>query len=138
LWDPYLNDWLDDYLSRKASTLRGRAGVDRYARYFGEAPETRGKSMRDLATRDFERYRERRRGSGADGAKRKRRGAGESTINKELSFARAVFNDFVEALEDRGEAPIPNPVRRRLFYPEPAGRVRYLSDAEERRLRDAL
>ena len=43
-----------------------------------------------------------------------------------------------EALEDRGEAPIPNPVRRRLFYPEPAGRVRYLSDAEDRRLRDAL
>jgi integrase len=137
-WDPSLGDWLDDYLARKASTLRGREGVERYARYFREAPETRGKTMRDLATRDFERYRERRRGKGADGAKRKRRGAGESTINKELSFARAVFNDFIEALEDRGEAPIPNPVRRRLFYPEPAGRVRYLSDAEERRLRDAL
>lgn len=54
--------------------------------------------------------------------------------NRELGFARAVFNDFREALEDRKQAPIANPVRSRLFAPEPAGRTRYLSEDEEQRL----
>ena len=64
--------------------------------------------------------------------------ASASTVNKELSFARAVFNDFMEALEDKGVPPISNPVRTRLFAPEPPGRTRYLSEREEERLRTAI
>ena len=64
--------------------------------------------------------------------------AAASTVNKELSFARAVFNDFIEALEDRGVPPITNPVRTRLFAPEPPGRTRYLKEREEERLRTAI
>src|SRR5207245_2150163 len=94
--------------------------------------------MRALTTHDFERYRERRRADAAHGAKRKRGPASISTVNKELSFARAVFNDFIEALEDANEPPISNPVRSRLFAPEPGGRTRYLDADEEDRLRAAL
>jgi hypothetical protein len=103
-----------------------------------QAPETVSKTMRALTSADFERYRERRRREGEIGARRARRGAGEITVNKELSFMRAVFNDFIAELEEKGEAPIPNPVRKRLFYEEPKDRNRYLKDDEERRLREVF
>jgi integrase len=130
-WDPTFAERIADYLARRRSTLRDPAGADRYARYWCEAPETAGKTMRALTTQDFERYRERRRTGAAPGAKRKRGPASVITVNKELSFARAVFNDFREALEDRKQPPIANPVRSRLFAPEPPGRTRYLSEDEE-------
>jgi len=57
---------------------------------------------------------------------------------KELSFARAVFNDFIEALEDRRQPPIANPVRSRVFLSEAAPRTRYLSDDEEEKLRQEM
>jgi len=145
-WDPVFAAWRDekltgyvaDYLARKGSTLVDLAGAERFARYFAEAPETKGKMMRTLTTQDFERYRERRRQGGAVGVKRQRGAGSVSTLNKELSFARAVLYDFIEALEDRKEPPIPNPVRTRLFTTEPAGRTRYLTDDEETRLCAAL
>jgi integrase len=133
-WDPTFAERIADYLARRRSTLRDPAGADRYARYWREAPETAGKTMRALATQDFERYRERRRSGAAPGSKRKRGPASVITVNKELSFARAVFNDFREAVEDRKQPPIANPVRSRLFAPEPPGRTRYLSEDEEQRL----
>lgn len=133
-WDPPFAERLGDYLARRRSTLRDPEGAARYGRYWREAPETAGKTMRQLTTEDFERYRERRRKESAVGAKRKRGGAAASTLNRELSFARAVFNDFLEALEDRKQAPIASPLRSRLFAPEPPGRTRYLSEEEEQRL----
>jgi integrase len=139
---PTLTGYVADYLARKGSTLEDLGGQQRYARYFAEAPETKGKTMRQLTRQDFERYRERRRLTGAPGARRKRGAGGVSTVNKELSFARKVFYDFIAALEERRESPIPNPARhsqaRPLHAPEPEGRVRYLSEAEEARLRRAL
>ena len=137
-WDPPFADRIADYLARKRSTLADPSTAERYGRYFREAPETRGKTMRELVTQDFERYRERRRKAGAVAARRKRGAASLATVNKELSFARAVFYDFIEAMEDKGLAPIPNPVRTRLFAPEAPGRTRYLKEDEERRLRAAL
>jgi integrase len=137
-WSPPFAEYINDYLSRRRSTLRDPSGAERYGRYWCEAPETAGKRMRELTTQDFERYRERRRGRGAPGARRQRRGASASTLNKELSFARAVFNDFIEALQQRQEPPMFNPVRKRLFEPEAATRTRYLSDDEETRLREAM
>ena len=123
---------MEDYLSRKASLLRDGAGARRYARYFREAPETQGKTMRALTTEDFERYRERRLRERAHGARRKRGAASPTTVNKELSFARAVFYDFMEALEDRGLPPIANPLRTRLFLPEPAPRPETFEQLGER------
>jgi len=137
-WDPPFASWIADYLARRTSTLRDPGGAERYGRDLRDAPELRGKTMRALTAHDFERYRERRRRGGAPGARRRRGGASASTVNKELSFARAVCNDFIEALEDQGGAPIGNPVRTRLFAAEPAGRTRYLTEAEEERLRGAI
>jgi hypothetical protein len=117
LWDEPLGKRVADYLTRRVRTLRDPVGAERYGRYLRDAPELRGKTMRGLTTQDFERYRERRRHEAAPGARRRRAGASASTVNKELSFARAVFNDFIEALEDKGLLPISNPVRTRLFAP---------------------
>jgi len=136
--DPIFADHATDYLARKRSALRDPAGAERYARWFREAPETRGKAMRQITSRDFERYRDRRLLGGAIGAKRRRGPASPTTVNKELSFARAVFNDFIDGLEERDVPPIANPVRRRLFASETAHRTRYLSAEEEDRLRDAF
>ena len=44
--DPIFADHATDYLARKRSALRDPAGAERYARWFREAPETRGKAMR--------------------------------------------------------------------------------------------
>ena len=144
-WDPLFSDYIDDYVARRRSTVRDPSGAGRYARYWKEAPETQDKSMRQLTVEDFERYRERRRQGGAIGAQRARGGASPSTTNKELSFARAVFNDFVASLEARGLPPIANPVRnrkdRRLFADEAPTRTRWLGqsgDDEEARLRAEL
>ena len=137
-WDTPLEERIADYLARRMSTLRDPVGAERYGRYLREAPELRGKTMRGLTTQDFERYRERRRHDSAPGARRRLTGASASTVNKELSFARAVFNDFIEALEDKGLPPISNPVRTRLFAPEPPGRIRYLTEREEERLHVAI
>jgi integrase len=143
-WNPLFADYIDDYVARRSSTLRDPSGSGRYARYWKEAPETRGKTMRQLSVEDFERYRERRRQGGAIGAQRARGGASPSTTNKELSFARAVFNDFIASLEARGLLPNANPVRNRKAASLPTRRrlgPRWFGqsgDDEEARLRAEL
>jgi len=53
-----------------------------------------------------------------------------ATVNRELSFLRRVFNvALANGLVER------NPVKAVKFFDEPSGRVRYLSDEEEARLR---
>jgi hypothetical protein len=74
-WDPPFSVRIGDYLERRRSTLRDPEGAARYGRYWREAPETAGKTMRQLSTEDFERYRERRRRESPVGARRKRGGA---------------------------------------------------------------
>jgi integrase len=142
-----LTGYVADYLARNESTLVDVDTARRYARYFAEAPETKGKTMRALTPQDGQKYRERRRQEGAPGARRRRRPAAVGTTNKELSFARAVYCDWIGACEDRGVPAKPNPFRQRrrdhsdrnkLFQPEPAARTRYLSYREEDRLREAI
>ena len=139
-WDPLFEDQTNDYLRRRASTLVDQEGARRYARWWKEAPETRGKTMRQLTRALAQHYRERRCKEGAPGAKRKRAGASPSTINKELAFARAVYYDFLDQLEElkperRGSIP-PNPFasrgrrKQKLYYAEPM-RVRYLGSNGE-------
>ena len=138
IWNPMFSDFVTDYLQRTASTRVDDVGAERYARFFREAPETQGKRMRDLARQDFERYRERRLHQGeAPGCKRRRGPVSTTTVNKELRAAHAWFCDFIATLEDRGEEPIPNPVRR-LSLPEPTHRTRFLTDEEEARLHHTM
>jgi hypothetical protein len=49
--DPLFADHVADYLARKRSALLDLAGADRYARCFRNAPDTKGKSMRQLLLR---------------------------------------------------------------------------------------
>jgi integrase len=131
VWNPLFSEHVQDYLARTASTRIDARGAQRYARFFREAPETKGKRMRDLARHDFERYRERRLQHGdAPGCLRQRGAVSATTVNKELRFAHAVFVDFLAALVGRRDEPIPNPLWH-LSLPEPKHRTRFLCDDEE-------
>src|SRR4029077_8433162 len=63
-------------------------------------------------------------------ASRRRSEVEPATVNRELSFLRRVFN---VALDNGLVAR--NPVKSVKFFPEPSGRVRYLSEDEEAKLR---
>jgi integrase len=137
---PLLADWIADYLPRTASTRRDTAGATRYAYLWTPAPETAGKTMAEVTTTALETYRERRRAEGGGTGRRRSGKVGATTVNKELSFLRAVFNDYLRAQEEADPtASLPaNPVRKRLFLAEPTHRVRYLLDDEQDALQAAL
>ena len=137
---PLLADWIEDYLARTASTRRDTRGTARYAYVWTHAPETCGKTMAEVTTVMLERYRERRRHAGGGTPRRRSPKVGATTVNKELSFLRAVFNDYLAAQEEADPtATLPaNPVRNRLFLEEPAHRTRYLAEDEQERLQAAL
>src|SRR5262249_29511712 len=135
-----LADWITDYLRRTASTRRDTSGVARYAYLWTHAPETAGKTMAEVTTTALETYRERRRATGGGTSRRCCRKVSATTVNKELSFLRAVFNDYLAGREEADPtAAVPaNPVRKRLFLREPEHRTRYLSDAEQAELQATL
>jgi integrase len=139
---PLLADWITDYLARTASTRRDRAGAARYAALWTHAPETAGKTMAEVTTTALEAYRERRRATGGGTGRRRCGKVSATTVNKELSFLRAVFNDYLAAQEEAdptAAVPVPvNPVRKRLFLDEPVHRTRYLLDAEQDTLQATL
>lgn len=56
-----------------------------------------------------------------------------ATVNRELAFLRRLFN-----VAKRNKLVTDNPVEADHFYDEPEGRVRFLSDEEELRLRGEL
>src|SRR5262245_53946374 len=116
-------------MARKGSTKLDPKGAARYARYWSDAPETKGKALREIQPHDIERYRERRRTECAGGA----------TINREMSFLRALYNDKIASVQrQRPALPLMTPVLPEHCYPENTGRVRVLSDDEEARLRAEL
>lgn len=144
-WNPTWKERVKDYAARHRKLVRDPETINRYERDLSQAPELCNEKMRSLSREHFENYRARRRSEGSPGARRKRRGASIATVNKELSFARAVFYDFLAALEARGEAPIAHPLATRgrsdrpsMFIREPQRPARWLSKAEEARLRTAL
>src|SRR5262249_14743226 len=91
------------------------------------APETAGKTMAEVTTTALETYRERRRATGGGTSRRCCGKVSATTVNKELSFLRAVFNDYLAGREeaDPTAAGPANPVRRRLFLGSPEHRPRY-------------
>lgn len=136
-WDPTFAEHVNDYVERNRSRFVDIGNAERLARYLTHAPEFVGKTMRELSRSDAQHYRERRLREGAPGAKRRRGGGSDSTVSKELSFARASFNDFLGLLEDKRLDPIPNPFtsRRRdgkkLYAPESPSRDRHLGSYGE-------
>ena len=123
--DEPLVDAIRDYMARKGSKKIDAKGAARYARCWTEAPETKGKTLREVQPHDVERYRERRRAEGVTGA----------TVNRELTFLRALYNDTLAAVQrERNPIPLMTPVLAEHFAPEQTGRVRFLADDEERRL----
>jgi len=136
---PLLADWITNYLARTASTRRDTVGATRYAYVWTHAPETAGKTMAEVTTTALETYRERRRATGGGTSRRCCGTVSATTVNKELSFLRAVFNDYLAAQEeDPTAAVLANPIRKRLFLDEPVHRTRYLSDAEQTELEATL
>jgi integrase len=156
IWDPPFADVLDQYV-REAHVVDGD-GYKRYATYWTEAPETKGKTCRQIFKADARAYRKRRQTEGAPGAKRNRGGGSIATLNKELRFACGAYNEFIAQVEERNERataqgrtpePIPSnpfassPGRHRrqkeaLYEPEPETLGRSLSISEARSLFAAL
>lgn len=121
--DVLLADAIDEYLARKKSKLRAYGDWERIGECWKKAPETKAKTLRQVASRDVEHYRERRRAEGA----------AEGTCNRHLTLLRAVYN--LAIADGKAEA---NPVVSGLFFKETNQRVRYLSDDEETRLREKM
>ena len=156
VWDPPFAEFLDDYVNRTG--VIDRDGAERFVRYWKQAPETKGKTMREILRRDARAYRARRRLEGAPGARRKRGAGSGSTLNKELSFARGAYYDFIAQVEERNEEahlkgrasePVPaNPFassrsqhrrrQERLYEPEDFTRDRHLGEREVEPLFAAL
>jgi site-specific recombinase XerD len=116
-----LAEMIDDYLAR----IEGkRAWFDHYERY-GRLWKAafKGKTLREILPGDVERHT----------AKRRREGLAPASINRELAFLRRLFNVAI----DDGKVD-KNPVRKHLFAKENNQRVRYLTDDEEARLREAI
>lgn len=66
-------------------------------------------------------------------ATRRRQEVAPATVNRELSFLRRIFNVAIaNGLVEK------NPVKQINFYREPSGRVRWLTDEEEARLRQEI
>jgi integrase len=134
VYDPSWADCIDEHV--KTLGVVDLVSVARYARDWKNAPETKGKTIRQLKRADALTYKQRRLSAGAPGAKRKRVGASPTTVNKELSFARGVVNYFNEELEERNQPPIANVFaqrrrsKRRLYTSAPAGRKRFLGSVD--------
>ena len=118
-------DWplagvIDDYLKRNEDRLRW---FDHYKRY-GVAWKAafKGRLLAQILPGDVDRY-----------VAARRREVQPATVNRELAFLRRVFN---VAIED-GKAEM-NPVRPKMFFRENNQRVRFLTEVEEKDLREVV
>ncbi len=113
---------IDDYLGRVKGRMPSYVDWERYGRHWKKM--LAGKTLRQVVPGDIARYIARRRADGLS----------EASINRELTFLRRLFRVAAEDRLFEGE----NPVSRKLFFKENNERVRYLTDDEEKRLREAI
>ena len=118
--DVLLRDVITDYLERAESKLRHFYHYQRYGRYWKRV--LGGKGLRQILPADIERY-----------VASRVTEVKPATVNRELAFLKRVFN--VAIADNKAEA---NPVCRVKFFRENNKRVRFLSDEEEARLRQAI
>jgi len=109
-----------EYLEGERLRLRAFTEYERHGRVwtdrFGHRP------LRRILPRDIQTW-----------ATRRRAEVEPATVNRELSFLRRVFSvALANGLVER------NPVKAVKFFREPSGRVRFLTDDEEPRLREEL
>ncbi len=115
-----LSDVIDDYLKRVKGQLRSYRDYERY----GETWKTvlGGKTLAQIVPGDVERYLAKRQGT-----------VKPATTNRELAFLKRVFN--VAIADGKTER---NPVCPVKLRKENNARVRFLTDEEEQRLREAI
>jgi site-specific recombinase XerD len=114
------DDFVKEYLEGERLRLRAFAEYERHGRVwidrFGHRP------LRHILPLDIQTWATRRRGD-----------VEPATVNRELSFLRRVFSvALANGLVER------NPVKAVKFFREPSGRVRFLTEDEEPRLREQL
>jgi site-specific recombinase XerD len=112
--------FVTEYLEGERLRLRAFTEYERHGRVwidrFGRRP------LRRILPRDVQTW-----------ATRRRAEVEPATVNRELSFLRRVFSvALANGLVER------NPVKAVKFFREPSGRVRFLTDDEEPRLREQL
>lgn len=118
--DVLLGEVVDDYLKRVKGLLRSYREAARYGAVWKAV--LRGKTLAQVVPGDIERYIAKRRSV-----------VKPATTNRELAFLKRVFNVAIaDGLTER------NPVRAVRLRKENNARVRYLSDAEEKALREAI
>lgn len=125
---------IDDYLERNKGTLRWFDHYERYGTFWKGV--FKGKTLREILPGDVERAIAKRQAKGSlrRGKKHKeRRPLAPASINRELAFLRRIFN--VAIADEKLET---NPVKPKFFAKENNQRVRYLTDDEETRLREAI
>src|SRR4029453_6546287 len=118
--DVLLTDFFKDYLARVHGRLRCYREYERYAKRLGGAFP--GRTLRQILPGDIERYIAKRAVSVAP-----------ATVNRDLQFLKHVF--YVAMKDGLCEV---NPVGKVKLFRENNQRVRFLTEDEERALRDAI
>src|SRR5439155_20453993 len=115
--DVPFDSFVTEYLEGERLRLRAFAEYERHGRVWSERFGHR--PLRNILPLDVQAW-----------ATRRRAEVEPATVNRELSFLRRVFNvALANGLVER------NPGKAVKLFDEPSGRVRYLSDEQEARLR---
>src|SRR5262249_34053108 len=117
--DRLLSDFIAEYLDADRVRVRSFASAARHGRRW--IARFKARTLRAILPLDVERW-----------VTRRAQETAPATVNRELSFLRRVFN--VAPANGRVDR---NPVKPVKFLREPGGRVPFLSDDEEGRLRHA-
>ncbi len=120
-----LSEAIEDYLKRVKGRARSYVNVKRNARYWKDALGT--KIVRQITPGDIQRYCARRLADGMAAA----------SVNRELTFLRAVFY-MVQGDGEIDVVPFGKGAGKVKLYKENNRRVRYLADDEEAALREKI
>jgi len=116
---PQLVEFVDEYFEYYRSNRRRQTFRRHVTSWHSIEPILRSKRLDEITPLDLERYRR----------KRQKDGRSDTTINRELSFLRNLFNMAIA-----WERATENPVRKVKFAREDNGRIRFLTPGEEERL----
>jgi integrase len=126
--DELLTDAIKAYQRRRDDL---GANGNRILQSWADAPETKGKTVREFTTEDAEAFLKRRATAGR---------YAPSTRNKDVAYLFTFFEWFEDGRRRKRahEPPIANPLKGLRKSEKEHERVRYLSDTEEQRLLTAL
>jgi site-specific recombinase XerD len=114
------DDFVHEFLENERLRIRAYEEYARHGRVWIERFGSR--ALRNILPLDIQTW-----------ATRRRQEVAPATVNRELSFLRRIFNVAIaNGLVEK------NPVKQIKFYREPSGRVRWLADEEEARLREEI